>query len=104
MINWREHGLTGALALLVLALVAAQVGLHGCLNGMRLAVPLLAASEGRSAAAIGVLMAGILFAALGGDYPRAGAICALIYALGIPAAWLIGAPAAPPYGRSNSSA
>lgn len=45
------------LGLTLLALVAAQVGLHGCLNGMRLAVPLLAASEGRSAAAIGVLMA-----------------------------------------------
>ncbi|MDP2005378.1 MAG: MFS transporter [Rubrivivax sp.] len=41
----------------LLALVIAQVGLHGCLNGMRLAVPLLAASEGRSAAAIGLLMA-----------------------------------------------
>jgi MFS family permease len=45
------------LGLTLLALVAAQVGLHGCLNGMRLTVPLLAALEGRSAAAIGVLMA-----------------------------------------------
>lgn len=44
------------LGLTLLALVAAQVGLHGCLNGMRLAVPLLAAQEGRSAAVIGVLM------------------------------------------------
>jgi MFS family permease len=41
----------------ILALVFAQVGLHGCLNGMRMAVPLLAAAEGRSAAVIGVLMA-----------------------------------------------
>jgi MFS family permease len=41
----------------ILALVFAQVGLHGCLNGMRVAVPLLAAAEGRSAAVIGVLMA-----------------------------------------------
>lgn len=49
------------LGLTLLALVAAQVGLHGCLNGMRLTVPLLAAQEGRSAAAIGVLMA--MFAA-----------------------------------------
>lgn len=49
------------LGLTLLALVVAQVGLHGCLNGMRLAVPLLAASEGRGAAAIGVLMA--MFAA-----------------------------------------
>ncbi len=45
------------LGLTLLALVAAQVGLHGCLNGMRLAVPLLAAQDGRSAAVIGVLMA-----------------------------------------------
>lgn len=45
------------LGLTLLALVAAQVGLHGCLNGMRLAVPLRAASDGWSVAAIGVLMA-----------------------------------------------
>ncbi len=45
------------LGLTLLALVTAQVGLHGCLNGMRMAVPLLAASEGSSAAAIGLLMA-----------------------------------------------
>jgi len=45
------------LGLTLLALVAAQVGLHGCLNGMRMAVPLLAAAEGRSAAVIGLLMA-----------------------------------------------
>jgi hypothetical protein len=30
-----------------------------------------------------------LFAALGGDYPRVGAICAMIYALEIPAIWLV---------------
>lgn len=45
------------LGLTLLALVAAQVGLHGCLNGLRLAVPLLAVAEGRSAAVIGLLMA-----------------------------------------------
>jgi len=50
------------LSLTLFALVAAQVGLHGCLNGMRLAVPLLAAQEDRSAAVIGGLMA--LFAIL----------------------------------------
>lgn len=50
------------LGLTLLALVAAQVGLHGCLNGMRLAVPLLAAAEGRGAAVIGALMA--MFAVL----------------------------------------
>lgn len=43
--------------LTLVTLVAAQVGLHGCLNGMRLVVPLLAASEGFSAAVIGLLMA-----------------------------------------------
>lgn len=46
---------------ILLLLVAAQVGLHGCLNGMRMAVPLLAAREGHAVATIGVLMA--LFAA-----------------------------------------
>lgn len=45
------------MGLTLLALVGAQVGLHGCLNGMRMAVPLLAAEQGRSAAVIGVLMA-----------------------------------------------
>lgn len=45
----------------LLTLVAAQVGLHGCLNGMRMTVPLLAVSEARGAAVIGLLMA--LFAA-----------------------------------------
>jgi MFS family permease len=49
-------------SLTLLALVAAQVGLHGCLNGMRMAVPLLAATGGLGAAVIGVLMA--LFAVL----------------------------------------
>ncbi len=43
------------------ALVAAQVGLHGCLNGMRMAVPLLAMREAQSAAVIGLLLA--MFAA-----------------------------------------
>ncbi len=46
----------------LLTLVAAQVGLHGCLNGMRMTVPLLAVNEARGAAVIGLLMA--LFAAL----------------------------------------
>lgn len=41
----------------LLTLVAAQVGLHGCLNGMRMTVPLLAVSEARGAAVIGLLMA-----------------------------------------------
>lgn len=45
----------------LLTLVAAQVGLHGCLNGMRMTVPLLAVSEAQGPAVIGLLMA--LFAA-----------------------------------------
>lgn len=49
------------LALTLALLVATQVGLHGCLNGMRMAVPLRAAHEGLGAVAIGGLMA--LFAA-----------------------------------------
>lgn len=48
----------------------------------------LAYNSGRFATAVGVLLAGILFAALGGDYPRVGAVCSLIYALGVPVIWL----------------
>jgi SHS family sialic acid transporter-like MFS transporter len=47
----------------------------------------LAYNSGRFATAGGVLLAGLLFHALGGDYPRVGAICALIYAFGIIAIW-----------------
>jgi MFS family permease len=48
----------------------------------------LAYNCGRFATAGGVLLAGALFNALGGDYPRVGALSALIYALGLPAiAW-----------------
>ncbi|MFN7923074.1 MAG: MFS transporter [Bryobacteraceae bacterium] len=43
----------------------------------------LAYNFGRFATAVGVLGAGLLFSALGGDYPRVGAICALIYGLGV---------------------
>ena len=49
----------------------------------------LAYNSGRFATAAGVLLAGLLFTALGGDYPRVGAACSLIYALGIPVVlWL----------------
>lgn len=41
----------------LLTLVAAQVGLHGCLNGMRMTIPLLAVNEALGAAVIGLLMA-----------------------------------------------
>lgn len=47
----------------------------------------LAYNSGRFATAFGVLAAGFLFTALGGDYPRVGTICASIYALGFIAIW-----------------
>jgi len=47
----------------------------------------LAYNSGRFATAIGVLLAGLLFTALGGDYPRVGTWCAMIDALGIFAIW-----------------
>ena len=53
-------------------------------------------NSGRFATAAGVLLAGLIFAALGGDYARVGAICASIYALGIFVIWL-----APETGRRS---
>jgi SHS family sialic acid transporter-like MFS transporter len=47
----------------------------------------LAYNSGRFATAFGVLGAGFLFAALGGDYPRVGTLCAMIYALGFVVIW-----------------
>jgi MFS family permease len=47
----------------------------------------LAYNSGRFATAFGVLAAGFLFTALGGDYPRVGTICASIYALGLSVIW-----------------
>jgi len=47
----------------------------------------LAFNSGRFATAAGVLAAGGLFALLGGDYPRVGAICSLVYLLGVVAIW-----------------
>lgn len=52
----------------------------------------LAYNSGRFATAVGVMGAGVLFAALGGDYPQVGTICAGIYALGIVAIWLVKEP------------
>jgi hypothetical protein len=43
----------------------------------------LAYNSGRFATAAGVLVAGFLFSALGGDYPKVGTICAMIYAFGL---------------------
>jgi len=48
----------------------------------------LAYNAGRFATAFGVLMAGSLFAYLGGDYSRVGTICALVYSLGVVVIWL----------------
>jgi MFS family permease len=52
----------------------------------------LAYNSGRFATAAGVLLAGLLFTSLGGNYPQVGTICALIYGLGIFAAMLIPPP------------
>lgn len=41
----------------VVALVTCQVGLHGCLNGVRVAAPLELVRQGHTAAALGLLMA-----------------------------------------------
>jgi MFS family permease len=42
---------------------------------------------GRFATALGVLIAGALFAAMGGSYPKVGATCGLVYLLGVVAIW-----------------
>lgn len=47
----------------------------------------LAYNSGRFATAVGVLLAGLLFSALGGDYSRVGALCALVYGLGLFVIW-----------------
>lgn len=47
----------------------------------------LAYNSGRFATAAGVLFSGWLFTTLGGSYPTVGALCSLIYALGILAIW-----------------
>jgi MFS transporter, SHS family, sialic acid transporter len=55
-------------------------------------------NSGRFATAGGVLIAGYLFSALGGQYPKVGAITACIYAVGIVAIWF-----APETGRKQLS-
>jgi MFS family permease len=64
----------GWLALYLPAFFSARVRTTGC--G-------LAYNFGRFVTAAGVLFAGLLFAQLGGDYPRVGAICSAVYALGV---------------------
>jgi len=49
----------------------------------------LAYNSGRFATAAGVLVAGGMFTFLGGDYPSVGAICSLIYGVGIIAIWFV---------------
>ena len=47
----------GSLLSVLLALIACQVGLHACTQGVRMAAPLQALHDGRGAWAVGVLMA-----------------------------------------------
>jgi hypothetical protein len=47
----------------------------------------LAYNSGRFATAVGVLLAGFLFSALGGDYSRVGSLCALVYVFGLVVIW-----------------
>lgn len=47
----------------------------------------IAFNVGRFATALGALAAGTLFSALGGSFPKVGAICGLVYALGLIAIW-----------------
>ena len=47
----------------------------------------IAYNVGRFATAVGVFLAGVLFAALGGSYPRVGSVCGLVYALGLVVVW-----------------
>ncbi len=47
----------------------------------------IAYNVGRFATAVGVFAAGLLFTALGGSYPKVGAICGLIYLLGAVVIW-----------------
>lgn len=47
----------------------------------------IAYNLGRFATAVGVFFAGVMFAAVGGSYPRVGALCGLIYALGLIVIW-----------------
>lgn len=49
----------------------------------------LAYNSGRFATAFGVMAAGMLFLALGGDYPRVGSVCALVYAAGALVIWFL---------------
>ena len=49
----------------------------------------LAFNSGRFMTAAGVLAGGLLFTQRGGDYPRVGALCSMIYGLGLIAIWFV---------------
>ena len=49
----------------------------------------IAYNTGRFATAAGIFLAGAIFSALGSDYSRTGAVCSLVYALGILVALLL---------------
>jgi len=63
---------------------------------VRAAASGLAYNAGRFVTAAGVLAAGGLFAALGGDYVRIGTVTSLVYTLGAVAIWLVEPPPRPP--------
>lgn len=70
----------GWLAVFLPALFPTNVRASGC--G-------LSYNVGRFATALGVFAAGSLFPIFGNSYPRIGAVCALLYGLGLFAAWAI---------------
>ena len=70
----------GWLAVYLPALFPTQVRASGC--G-------LAYNVGRFATALGVFAAGSLLPVFGNSYPKIGAACALLYGLGLLAAWWI---------------
>ncbi len=49
----------------------------------------LAFNSGRFATAAGVLLAGLIFTSLGGDYSRIGTLCTVFYAAGMLVVWLL---------------
>ncbi len=76
-------GLCGHSVLRLVAALSAGIVSHA----RRAAGSGVAMNTGRFATAAGVLVAGVLFAALGGSYPIVGTYGSCIYALGMIAAW-----------------
>jgi len=71
----------------MLARLGVEPAVGAAMIGGRCTRIVLTYNCGRFGTAVGVLLAGALFTALGGDYPRVGTTCAMIYALGIVAIW-----------------